>query len=321
MTGTPDPLVDNYVERLREAGKGTIDPGVLSDILRSVVCESLEAAIEPVELAIRQCIERGDRQREGARYHGGYTVFAPDLGKDRRGLAIQGAEAGFLLVLETDLRSDGTLFGRRTVPMIGFDLDDDEALRLPTEISAYGFAVLTSGNDVDFAGLIGSTRHPNRYSVIASATESAFFDRKIDLYHQGHCAHSLASRFSWINLFAAMKAAFTICDLTDRMRVASGKIHDMKRMIAADPAAEAAKWVGRHLAVIEEHLPGRATEIRLGLLKRHFTVVFRGDAASLVENTDVTIGGQQVASNASIGDELFGSLPCLAKPAVTGPSF
>ncbi len=268
MTMQADPLIVRYAERLRETGIVS-GPDILSDILRIAVCVSLEATIAPIEMAIAQSIERGDRQAAGARYHKGYTIFAPDMGRDRRGYAIQGFDYGYLIVLETDLRSHGTLFSRRTVPApeLAPYVDAGEDLKLPTEISVHGYHVSKNGNDRSFETLVDSIKRGFRYQLIASAGQSAFLDRRRDLYAGG--CHSLMRPDAWIGLFDALRFAFAMCDLTDRMRSASEEIHRMELAPIGDLVCEAIHWIGRHLARIEEHLPSRVTTLRLGMLERH----------------------------------------------------
>lgn len=267
MTGKIDKLVAGYAERLKESGAAS-KPDVLSDILRYLVGVSLEAAIEPVELAIRQMVQRGYRKPGDALSHDGYTMFAPDVGKDHRALAIHGPKDGLIFFLETDSRTFGTLFSQRTVPVSGpgGKILSDEDFDHPKEISVHRYWLPTTNSDAYFEQLVDGIDRGHRYSQLAGATQPAFFDRDLSTYIDGDWW--LQRPDTCLEIFAALKAALAMCDLGDRMQSASETIRAFDRKPHRDPAVNAALWVGRHLASLDGHLPGEATLHRLDALKR-----------------------------------------------------
>lgn len=274
-----DPLIQTCLGRLAAARAQIPSAGaeggvelIYRTILRTMVCDSLEAAIDQVEEVIREAKRRGDDGPCGSRYFGGYTIFAPDISTPgRRLLAIQGNDQGHLIMLDDWASHKG---GFRSV------VSD----RL--EISAYLYAVHPHGTmGPNFSDLLQSIRNNDWSHGIAVAVQSKIDDdekRDGSTWIPGR--QTLLQEEGWADLFNALKTAISMCDLSDRWLTASEDRDRLKKgpisrlaqgdVLPSDAVAAAAQEIGRHLARVSDHCPDSIAEIRLRMLLPHLAAEF-----------------------------------------------
>lgn len=238
MTDNQDPVVFRLLAQLRPDSI-RLDSEVYLDILRALVCDSLEACIDAVDRMARECALRSDTQKAGARYISTYEctyhVFSPYLDDRHRLLAFGGDLTGILLVIS---------------------LDNQKPAR-PESIAAYRYDTIREDLALpDLRGLLKEVAAGDHKHAIAMTGIRRLLDDENDIWSRS--IQRLVNPDGWQGLFRAINAAATMHDLVGGLTQELEDQFRRRYVGSQDLGLDAAVAVAMKLGSLDHSLDGIA---------------------------------------------------------------
>ncbi len=292
MTRGQSPFVATLMDKLL-ARDGLVDDDAYLDIVRALVCDSLEASIDIVDRMAREARLRGNSEIGLSRYINSdgerYRIFAPYIDDHRRLLAIQGDVDGYLLALDLDnqVTPDVVAAARRQAEARKerFSLDDFRVSQLrklakPEVLTAYRYdPVRETHVSPDLPGLLEEVRRGIANHAIAVTGTRKCLDEDKDVWSRA--TQRIIDADRWPGLLRAIHAAAIGDDLVGSL---TQELEDQFRrsyIESGDPKINAAIEVAMKLGAVDHSLDAIADDgaYRLRLLKDQIDRQLRQQAA------------------------------------------